>query len=153
MCPNLPFATEIAFFLTENFLVQGRKNWFDFVVYHQYLTFLLLFFGDQEIKFTLTGSDPVTKNPLWAISPQGKHSFSQTIFDQIPLKLEQYKQIMDFKYLFKRSIRNQTFDWHFSKSFFRCIIVFPLDWLILNVWYSNYFQFSLKTLSAPIILT
>ena len=90
--------------------MQGRKNWFDFVVYYQYLTFLLLFFGDQEIKFTLTGSDPVTKNPLWAISPQGKHSFSQTIFDQIPLKLEQYKQIMDFKYLFKRSIRNQTFD-------------------------------------------
>ena len=60
MCPNLPFATEIAFF-DRKFLGARRKNWFDFVVYHQYLTFLLLFFGDQEIKFTLTGSDPVTR--------------------------------------------------------------------------------------------
>ena len=60
MCPNLPFATEIAFF-DRKFLGARRKNWFDFVVYHQYLTFLLLFFGDQEIKFTLTGADPVTR--------------------------------------------------------------------------------------------
>ena len=48
-------------FFDRKFLGARRKNWFDFVVYHQYLTFLLLFFGDQEIKFTLTGSDPVTR--------------------------------------------------------------------------------------------
>ena len=38
-------------FFTE-FFGARRKNWFDFVVYYQYLTFLLLFFRGQEIKFT-----------------------------------------------------------------------------------------------------